>query len=297
MNNANPDLPKVLYIMGTARSGSTILEILLSKGKGVFGAGELTSLIQDGFIENKQCSCGSSCADCDVWGRVSEILKLDKQELEEWAALQKKMDWHDGFLRQLFSMVSRKDTLSYRELNTRLLMVIKEVTGCNIILDSSKYAGRAIALARIVDADVRVICLTRSPAGLMASFQKPNKEEQRPKRPAAALLYYLVTLASLRIASALSGRRVYRLSYEALLANPNRVLREIEAWSGVDLSDVRGQLNKEKPFPVGHLVTGNRLRKQGEVRFEPRMNNAAPAGLKAKAAVVVMNGWRWMLGF
>ena len=98
MNNASPDLPKVLYIMGTARSGSTILEILLSKGKGVFGAGELTSLIQDGFIENKQCSCGSSCADCDVWGRVSEILKLDKQELEEWAVLQKKWTGTMGFL-------------------------------------------------------------------------------------------------------------------------------------------------------------------------------------------------------
>ena len=39
--------------MGTARSGTTILEILLSYGRNTFGAGEITALIQDGFIENK----------------------------------------------------------------------------------------------------------------------------------------------------------------------------------------------------------------------------------------------------
>ena len=70
------------------------------------------------------------------------------------------------------------------------------MTGAPVILDSSEYAGRALALSKIVQADVMVICLTRSPAGLMASFQKLNKDEQRPKGPFAAMLYYLVTLVA-----------------------------------------------------------------------------------------------------
>ena len=211
VSSINPDLPKVIYIMGTARSGSTILEILLSKGKGVFGAGELTSLIQDGFIENKPCSCDSSCADCNIWGKVSEHLQIDKQELEEWAVLQKEIDWHDGFLKQLFCMIPRKDMLRYRELNTRMLMAIQTVTGCHLVLDSSKYAGRALALSKVWKSNLKVICLTRSPAGLMASFQKPNKDEQCPKGTIATMIYYCVMLTLLRVVSVSLRDKVFYL--------------------------------------------------------------------------------------
>ena len=295
--NDKTPLPKLLYIMGTARSGSTVLEIMLAANPDVFGAGELTSLVRDGFLENKDCSCGRPCHSCGVWRKVIATLNMNEESLREWSALQKKIDWHDGFFRQLLGLVSHTDKRSYQEWNTKLLKTTQAVTGAPVILDSSKYAGRAMALSRIVQADVMVICLTRSPAGLMASFQKPNKEEQRSKGLLAAMLYYLVTLTSLRIASALLGRRVHSVRYESLLADPQGTLRKIEAWSGIDLSGARRRLQTREAFPVGHLVTGNRLRKQGEIRFEPRMSHASPAGLGAKATVVAMNGWRWLIGF
>ncbi len=291
-------LPKVFYIMGTARSGSTILEILLSKGKGAFGPGELTSLIQDGFIENKECSCGELCADCVIWRKVQEHLKLDKQELEEWAVLQKKVDWHAGFIKQLFHLLPEKEMEWYRALNVRLLDAIHKAADCSVVLDSSKYAGRALALTRIVKADVKVICLTRSPAGLMASFQKSNRDEQRPKSTLAALLYYVVTLAALRLASLLLGRQqVYRLRYESLIADPQGVLQSIAQWIRIDLDEPRQILREHKSFNVGHLVTGNRLRKMGSVRFNPSRNGVVPGGFGTRLAVMLMNGWQWVLRF
>lgn len=290
-------LPKVLYIMGTARSGSTVLEIMLAANPDVFGAGELTYLVQDGFLENKDCSCGRPCHSCGLWKKVIATLNMNEESLRKWSTLQKNIDWHDGFFRQCIGAVSRKDRQRYKEFNRRLLEIIGGVTDASVILDSSKYAGRALALKRIVQADAMFICLTRSPAGMMASFQKPNKDEQRPKGPFAAMLYYLVTLISLRIASVLLGKRVHPLRYEALLDDPEGTLRDIEAWSGIDLAEARRRLRAKEAFPVGHLVTGNRLRKQVEVRFESRMGHASPAGLSAKAVVAVMNGWRWLLGF
>jgi hypothetical protein len=296
--NCQGALPKVLYIMGTARSGSTILEILLSSSPDVFGAGELTELVRDGFIENKECSCGKPCHFCDIWGEVIEGLDINDKEMVRWADLQKRIDWHDGFLRQLIGVDSRRDRKRYAALNRRLLKAIARVTRAPVILDSSKYAGRALALVRLVNADVRVICLTRSPAGLMLSFQKPNKDEQLPKGIFATLLYYLVTLTSLRIATYLLRKRVRSVRYEDLLADPDGVLRDIEAWAGINLGESRRRLQNSSEFPVGHLVTGNRLRKQGSVRFKPRSKTyVLPEGLGAKTAVKLMNGWRRMLGF
>jgi|AntAceMinimDraft_9_1070365.scaffolds.fasta_scaffold06468_3 hypothetical protein len=296
-NNVKTPLPKLLYIMGTARSGSTVLEIMLAANPDVFGGGELTSLVQDGFLENKDCSCGRPCHSCGVWRKVIATLDMNEESLREWSALQKKIDWHDGFFRQLLGLVSHSDKRRYQEWNTKFLKTTQAVTGASVILDSSKYAGRALALSKIVQADVMVICLTRSPAGLMASFQKPNKDEQRPKGLFAAMLYYLVTLVSLRIASVLLGRRVYPVRYESLLANPESTLRDIEAWSCIDLTKALQQLRAKEAFPIGHLVTGNRLRKQGEIRFEPELGDTMYIGLGAKAAVTVMNGCRWLLKF
>jgi len=290
--------PKVLYIMGTARSGSTILGIMLAGGKDIFGAGELTSLVQDGFIENKLCSCGKPCHQCEVWGQVLPNLGFDKTVLNLWAGLQKKLDWHDGFLRQLFGLVGTNERNRYRLLNRQLLHIIREKTGCNVVLDSSKYAGRALALTRIVGAEMKIICLTRSPAGLMSSFQRVNKDEQLPKGTMAALAYYLATLASLWMGSLLIGRRqVYRLRYKSLIADPQGVLQDIAQWSGIDLTEPQQRLGQQKSFDVGHLVTGNRLRKMGSVRFDPGMGEAAPVGSDARLSIILMNCWRWVLRF
>ena len=290
--NRQNSLPRVLYIMGTARSGSTVLEILLSANPNVFGAGEVTALVQDGFIENRHCSCGQPCLSCSVWDKVICALNVDKGLLAQWATLQKKVDWHNGFLRQCVGAVSKKSLEQYKFFNVHLLKCIGAVTGASWIVDSSKYAGRALALKRIKEVDISVICLTRSPSGLMTSFQKQNKNEQKPKSPLGTLIYYLVTLASLRITMSTLGDRVISVHYEDLLTNPVETLRKIEEWSGVDLTNARQRLQAKKTFSVGHLVTGNRLRKEGEIRFKSDRLGAEPRGLQAKMAVVLMNGWR-----
>lgn len=290
-------LPKIIYIMGTARSGSTILEIMLANGSQIFGAGEMTALIQDGFLENRVCSCNQRFRDCDIWGNISRNLRADVDELHVLSLIQRKVDWHDGPFRQLLGLMPSDSIRRYKAVNEGLLASIQKVTGASAVVDSSKYAGRALALKNIVKADVFVLCLTRSPEGLMASFQKPNEDEQRPKKPLNALLYYMVALFSLRIASAFLGGRVQYIRYEDLLADPTSTLKKIASFCSVDLLGPCQHLTDQAPFLTGHLVTGNRLRKQNEIRFDA--NNAAPSpkGIGAKFAIVVMKGWQWLLRF
>ncbi len=294
---ANDKRIRVLYIMGTARSGSTILEILLAHGEGAFGAGELTALVQDGFIDNKACSCGKLFRDCEVWGRVAEELDLSAEECAEWAELQKKIDWHDGFFRQWLSLTSKADLTRYEYYNLKLFQAIQKVTGTRIIVDSSKYAGRALALSRMKDVDLHVICLTRSPEGLMASFQKPNKEEQRPKGPLATLSYYTLVLMVLKICVLLLGKRsVHRVTFENLIADPEQFLTSLSTMEHLDVSPVLHRLREGELFEVGHIVTGNRLRRKGAVRLHSNIHKEFPVGLMARVSVSLMRTYRMFLG-
>lgn len=258
---------RVLYIMGTARSGSTILEILLAHGERCLGVGELTAIVQDGFIENKPCSCGAPFDQCTFWSKVKEKLALSPEALQEWTELQHKVEWHTGFLRQCFGLLSAREWERYCEYNRKLLQALREISGAAIIVDSSKYAGRAFALSRMNGVDLRVICLTRSPEGLMASFQKPNKDEQRPKKPWAVFRYYVFVMISLRVALKRLGGRTARLRFEDLIADPVAAISEIGQKNEVIVGDVVGKLKRNETFEVGHLVTGNRLRKNKKIQF------------------------------
>ncbi len=288
---------RVLYIMGTARSGSTILEILLAHGERCLGVGELTAIVQDGFIENKPCSCGAPFDKCTFWGKVKEKLALSPETLQEWAELQHKVEWHTGFLRQCFGLLSAHEWERYCEYNRKLLQALREISGAAIIVDSSKYAGRALALSRMNGVDLRVICLTRSPEGLMTSFQKPNKDEQRPKKPWAVFRYYVFVMISLRVAMwKLREERIYTLDFEELLANPVGQIARLATWASMDQGGTQRRLNEREYFDVGHLVTGNRLRRTGKVRFSSAIRFAESIHTRNKIVVVVMNAWRWILG-
>jgi len=288
---------RVIYIMGTARSGSTILEILLAEAENVFGAGEITNLIEDGFIEDKPCSCQQSSSRCSIWGPVKDRLGLSESELKEFECLLQKVDWHTGFIQQLFGLMSKKDLLAYQKFNQALLLAIERTSGCQIILDSSKFSGRAIALKRFLKGNLSVICLTRSPIGLMKSFQKPNKDEQRPKSPLVTLIYYLVTLTSLRLACWILGKNVMQMRYEELQANPVDSLKSIEAFCGLDLKQTKQQIKKRESFDVGHIVTGNRLRKKGRVYFQQSEKNQSLKDSSHPFFVGIMQIWKWGLRF
>jgi hypothetical protein len=254
--------------MGTARSGSTILEILLGCGAHCVGTGELTSIVKDGWLANKICSCGRYFGQCELWSRVASRLALSDKQIEEWAALQKRIDWHTGFVAQAFRLIPRQDMESYQRFNSNLLSAIREESGADVIIDSSKFAGRALALSRLPDIELCVICLTRSPEGLMASFRKPNKDEQRPKAPWAVFFYYATVVVLLRVASVLLRKKIVFLRYEDLIGDGWRSLEKIGQAFRVDFSAPIERMKTNSDFEVGHIVTGNRLRKDGRVRFK-----------------------------
>ena len=63
----------VLYVTGWCRSGSTVLGNILAEVPGVFHAGELRFLWQNGVLgtgSNRRCGCGADLLACAFWSRV-----------------------------------------------------------------------------------------------------------------------------------------------------------------------------------------------------------------------------------
>lgn len=286
------ELPKLLYIMGTARSGSTILEILLSAPPNNFGAGELTHLPRDGFILDKTCACQLSTSRCTIWSKVKDKLHLDTEKLATLDLLHRKIDRHAGLLRQLLKISGKKELNTYLNYNRQLLHAIKDATECEVIIDSSKYAGRAYALSRELETEVLVICLTRSPSGLIDAFQKNNKHEQLPKSITQAAIYYMVTTTLLWLFYLKSQNKPLLIRFEDLMASPIPTIEKIQEWADIDLSDTINRLRTQASFSPGHIVTGNRLRNNREIFFKNKIHQSLPKGAMANCIICIMEWWK-----
>lgn len=289
-------MARLLYIMGTGRSGTTILDVLLSAGEEVFGAGELTYIFRDGLVGNKKCSCGQLALECPFWDQVRKLSGLNPADLEAGEEINRSLEKHGRFPLAALGLVASGRLELYRRLNSRILTAVAAVAGAKVVVDSSKYAGRALLLSRFVSKDAKIILLTREPAGLIAAFRKSNKEEQRPKSALAVLVYYFYSLTCFRWVQLRRPDRVLTVSYERLMAEPVSELERIQVWAGIDLGEAIERLRAGRPFAVRHMVTGNRLRHQGEVVFTPSSGAKVNLGRGLGLLVRILRGYRSLLG-
>ncbi len=83
---------KVLFVAGTGRSGSTLLNLFLGKSPEVVALGELMGSRNelDERMRNHMCTCGDKGVDCKFWGGLSKFLKLNTET-----------DYHESLLRYI----------------------------------------------------------------------------------------------------------------------------------------------------------------------------------------------------
>jgi hypothetical protein len=270
--------------MGTGRCGTTMLQLLLASAPNAVAAGELFHLSAD-YAADTECTCARAARDCQVWGRVHALLE------EEASQDYSKAEWHGRFVFMLLGALPA----GYAHYQTRLFDAIGVATGAEVIIDSSKFAGRALGLRRALGQRVKVICVSRSPEGLLQSFKRDNKGEQVKKSVFQTVKFYIAVNSMIRMATLRLGD-VLEISYDELISDPSETLGQIQRHTGLDLSEAMSRVERGEPFPVGHILTGNRLRKQGEVVFQPDKVMNKPVGVE-RCAAGVMRLWGRMLRF
>jgi len=154
----------IIYLMGAGRSGTTILEVLLHNSPGISAAGELTKVLQYGFLNGTTCSCGHSVDTCEVWRRVKESSLSDIHVKVKYL---KQLDYHSGLIKAVLNSHSKDKWEKYLETNRLLFSTVEDASPTPHIVDASKYAARALNLHRAFPKKVKVICLLRNPMGFI----------------------------------------------------------------------------------------------------------------------------------
>jgi Sulfotransferase family len=241
--------PKVLYVMGAGRSGSTILGVALGNCAGFFFAGELNKWLVRGGTP--------SLADPErerFWSEVrarmpdaSDLVGGAPSALERSSALLRPRSWR----------TRRRLRARYRAVAQDLYDAIAASTGADHIVDTSHYPMRAHELQALAGIDLYLLLLVRDPRAVVASLARKDVVE-RSFGTFSANAYLLLThvvSAWVFLAHPRSRRLVVR--HEELRAEPERVLRAILDFAGsfVPLPDL-GALNTGVPLHGNRLARG-----------------------------------------
>ena len=268
----SPERPRIAFVGGFGRSGSTLLERMLNEVPGISAVGEAVHLWQRGLRDDELCGCGEQFSRCPHWRAVGEAAfgGWDQLDVDHVLALKAAVDRTRYVPSLAAPAVSAKQARAvdeYCELYRRLYRGVAAVTGDCVLVDASKHASLAYSLRRAGDLDLRVLHMIRDSRGVAYSW---SKRVRRPERDAEAMPIYSPARAAMLWTAnnalfdllARLGSPVYRFRYEDLLAEPARVFGEVLAHLGLpaDESSVRFLHSDSAELGTSHTIGGNPMR-------------------------------------
>jgi hypothetical protein len=272
---------KVVYITGSGRSGSTLLERLLGHVPGFLAAGEVRYIWQRGFTNNELCSCGRPFLECRFWEQVIDSAFGDK----EWTSHERLVELTNRRNRARFIPMARFPALrteTFRsdlaELEAALLPLYRSLTtvsGATHVIDSSKAPSYAFLLATIPAIELYVVHLVRDSRAVAHSWSKTVVRPEIPTRPvhmgqmgAAASAQNWMTTNAIAELLRFSSTAYVRVRYEDLAAAPDQAIESIlraTRHSGASSRPMTDQPREVALPSLYHTVAGNPIRFQHRV--------------------------------
>lgn len=275
---------RLIYIGGYGRSGSTLLEIVLSKV--MAGVGEVVNFPRYILQSQMRCSCGKDLNDCPLWSKVLEKYSSPNR-VYDMSRLQRLYSSEETWTGLLRMFLKKKQLNRYREYRSAVCAfyssVFSAIDSPNIV-ESSKTArgtrARPALLKKICGVEVKLIHLTRDPRGVYHSICKgSNKLIEAGKDPKIAFASLRAplgwTLANLAcyLNGIILGRRNYlRIRYEDLVLRPEMVLEKIGGFLSIDMIPVINVIRNSGYFHSGHLLAANRMARKGDVKIRPDLS-------------------------
>lgn len=228
-------MPTLIYIAGLGHSGSTLLDLLLSSQSGITGLGEADVLIhprkRNTYLKKFQknsCSCGRLLAECPVWSSFRDYLM-------------------------------RHPDHSFETLYRELIRITQQVSGSNIISDSSK---RLDTLKKIytsleeigIDKNrFRVIHLVKDVRNFTASMLRDKKMKYNVRQ---AFRHWKIK--NQRFEKHLNQHQINHITigYEELALSTSFVLKKIAEFVGLNPDKMTTSLAPQN----SHIAFGNNMR-------------------------------------
>ena len=301
-------LPRVVYLGGLGRSGTTLLERLLGELPGVCSAGEVVHLWQRGIADAESCGCGAAVPDCPFWRKVGEIAfgSWADVDVRRIAELRNAVDRsrHIPLLAAPALYPSlRRGLDEYMSYYLRVYSAIAEASGCPTLVDSSKHASLAFCLRWRAELDLRVIHVVRDSRAVAFSW---TRQVSRPESaaypymptysPAIAAWLWNAQNGALQLLAS-EGVPTLRVRYEDLVTAPSQTLEAVADFAGITASgaslDFLGSDASERWADLGaaHTASGNPMRfATGKIaiRADDRWRTAMPAAQRRTVTALTL---------
>jgi hypothetical protein len=262
-------LPPVIYIAGSGRCGSTLLERVLGEMPGYVNVGELIQLPRETAPHNKHCGCGQAFADCPFWTAVGKRAfgGWDSRNLESVRETQSRVTLRH-YLKGVpgVDQAGRADLTSLGTWYERLFRAIAAESGAACIVDASKDMGQALMLAG-AGVDVRAIHLIRDVRGVAFSMSKRHSASPDPANridlewqtsPALAAALWVGVMSEEKLLRR-RGIPVARMRYEDFVRQPHEAIERALGQFGlpVDPSALAHIGDRRVTLPSSHGLSGN----------------------------------------
>jgi len=218
---------KVVYVMGSGHSGSTILGVALNSCDGFFYAGEM-----DKWLVRRGRSVIGGTARTDFWDVVRE--RVGDVDGLEGAGSQKYLERSSALLRS--RSARRRLREQWRLLTPRLYRTIASTAQAAQVVDTSHFPLRARELGALDEIDLYLILLFREPEQIVHSFLRHinphNVVKLRLRTLKVNADIWVTYLLSLFVFAKQPRERRVVLKHEDFLNDPERVLEQLLSFVG-----------------------------------------------------------------
>lgn len=280
-----------VYICAAGHSGSTLLDLILGSHSKTVSLGEITQLPKN-YALNTGCTCGSPVRDCAFWQQVLHRLTqqlnidieknpyaldlgfidarvvIDNNQQTKWYNLRRRLVTGGAYLHWRYGLpgLSRFTKVFERAMKNNLALydVVREVSGADIVVDSTKHYMKAIGLYRSASENTRIILLTRDGRGVFYSNVKRNFGR---KRSLASWLNHFSRALPL-FARQLPATAVMQVCYEELCRDPVATIQSVCKFIGIDFEPAMLDFASH----THHIANGNDMRfiSSSEIRCDER---------------------------
>ncbi len=286
----------IVFILGTGRSGSTLLNMMLGSCQDLFSLGDFIKF-PEWVEQNRVCTCGKAISQCSFWTEV--LIKSGAKRGNKLDNLKKQPASVFQTLLSTVKILLSGKSLSFsidKETLYQIFYATHEISEAQWLIDSSKQAWWLMELYHIPNIRLKVLHLVRDGRGYIHSKQKlrimetPLGIQKSASTPVCKATIYCMLMNFL---SMLIGRKFFKndyrlVRYEDLTSNPEREIQAIFEFLGVPFE----KINFSSPISGEyHNIAGNNSKFSGfkVIKQDDTWKyNLSPG---QKMAFVLLGGW------
>jgi hypothetical protein len=261
----------LIYIAGDDRSGSTMLDMMLSGHSEIVSIGESHQLKAYAkkdksyykSIHDMVCYCGMELDECSFWmnvqsqlGRSLDSLELkpyfNRHELKNYPIknVSKKILWLIvNAVTPVYSNIIAHSMLGGERIgkdSCDLYEAVADVSGCKYVLDSSKDLHRMYSIAQIFKQKMKIILLCRDFKGTIYSKSKRGVSLTK-----AALQWKWIVNQMEYYSQKLNSNQFIRVKYEDICMNTEHEMKRICGFLELDYQESLIRKNTENLHHLG----------------------------------------------